>query len=188
MIPFRCVTAVVQARSSSIPKLWFTGSLVITVSWYIYIDTILATAYVFTRLFQVLNKICRLALIQKSIETTKLIGCRLLSCSWNVFARQQVFASDELHPSRFWQEPLLYWRRIWGDTPHLLLSVVGVRLSGPDKPGWFPCHFDGHQFDLLKFPWLPGAISWNPQWYLFSHFLSLMQFVEIRLANISAAL
>lgn len=41
-------------------------------------------------------------------------------------------------------------------TKHLL-SVIRVRLNGPDKHGRVPCHFDGHQFDLLKFPQLPGG-------------------------------
>lgn len=73
-------------------------------------------------------------------------------------------------------------------SPHYLLSVIRVRLSVPDKPGWFPCHFDGHQFDLLSFPWLPLGMAWNPRWYLFHHFLSVVCLVKIRHANISAAL
>lgn len=41
--------------------------------------------------------------------------------------------------------------------PSPSLVTMRVRLSDHDKPGWFPCHFDGHQFDLLKFPWLLGG-------------------------------
>lgn len=74
----------------------------------------------------------------------------------------QLVSSDYGTPSLSFDRCLWFLGSLWlinstsTATKHLL-SVIRVRLNGPDKHGWVPCHFDGHQFDLLKFPRLTGG-------------------------------
>lgn len=129
------------------------------------------------------NKIC--TILDQEWNSIQQI-CRLLNPER--FNGQQVLVHYEPHLSLGFDKGLCCLVAGNGVTsPQYLLSVITVRFSGPDRPEWFPCRFDGHLFDLPSFPWLPFAEAWNPRCYLFHHFLGPMCLVEIRHANISGA-